>query len=144
MADPVDELIREIAAKHGVAMGRDDPLLILYMMNARLAEENAEAQQAMLDRFKREFEALSARWNGEATEKAERVLNATVGASKNLMREGANAAAASIRGEIDRALSEYAVSLRNARQVSILNLVASLITLLAVAIAVWVVLHGKI
>lgn len=144
MADPVDELIKEIAAKHGVAMDRDDPILILHTMNARLTEENAIAQQAMIERFKQEFEALSSRWNGDATERAERVLNATLGASKNLMREGANDAATSIRNEIDRALAEYSASLRAARQVSILNIVASLITLVAVAIAVWAVMHGKL
>lgn len=143
MADLVDELIKEIAAKHGVTVGRDDPILILHTMNARLTEENAIAQQTSLDRFKQEFEALSTRWNGEATEKAERVLNATLGASKNLMREGANAAAASIKNDIERSLGEYSVSLRTARQVSILNIAASLITLLAVAIAVWAVVHGK-
>jgi hypothetical protein len=29
MADPIDELIKEIAGKHGIAVGRDDPIMIL-------------------------------------------------------------------------------------------------------------------
>ena len=29
MVDPIDELIKEIAGKHGVAVGRDDPIMIL-------------------------------------------------------------------------------------------------------------------
>ena len=39
--DPVDHLIREIAVKHGVALGRDDPILILQTLNAQLLEEGA-------------------------------------------------------------------------------------------------------
>ena len=27
MADPIDELIKEIAGKHGIAVGRDDPII---------------------------------------------------------------------------------------------------------------------
>jgi Transcriptional activator TraM len=145
MADPVDELIKEIAAKHGIAVGRDDPIMILQTINARLLEDSAKAQQAMLERYKEEFEALSARWSSDAKEKAERVLNVSLGASRNTMRavmqEGARETAASIRAEIDSALSRIAVSLRQARMVGILNVVASCITLLAVATAVWAVMH---
>ena len=137
MADPVDELIKEIAGRHGVAVSRDDPIMILQTVNARLLEESAKAQQAMLDRHKEEFEALSACWSSDAKKKAERVLNAALEASGNTMREGASETVASIRAEIDSALGRIAVSLRQARMVGILNVVASCITLVAVATAVW-------
>ena len=74
MDDPVDELIKEIAGKHGIAVGRDDPIMILQTINARLLADSAKAQQAMLERYKEELEALSARWSSDAKEKAERVL----------------------------------------------------------------------
>ena len=141
MADPVDELIKEIAGKHGIAVGRDDPIMMLQTINARLLEDSAKAQQAMLERYKEEFEALSVRWSSDAKEKAERVLNAALAASGNTMREGASETVASIRAEIDSALGRIAVSLRQARMVGILNVVASCITLLAVATAVWAVMH---
>jgi hypothetical protein len=48
MADPIEELIKEIAAKHGIAVSRDDPILILQTINTRLLQESAKAQQAML------------------------------------------------------------------------------------------------
>jgi hypothetical protein len=146
MADPVDELIKEIAAKHGVAVSRDDPIMMLQTINARLLADSAKAQQAMLERYKEELEALSARWSNDAKEKAERVLNAAVEASGNTMRAGAREAAASIRREIDAALGGVAGFLRQARLVGILNVVASCMTLLAVAVAVatvvWAVMHG--
>ncbi len=33
MTDPIEELIKEIAAKHGIAVSRDDPILILQTIN---------------------------------------------------------------------------------------------------------------
>ena len=41
MADQVEELIKEIAAKHGIAVSRDDPILILQTINARLMQDSA-------------------------------------------------------------------------------------------------------
>ena len=141
MADPIDELIKEIAGKHGVAVGRDDPIMILQTINARLLEDSAKVQQAMLERYKEELEALSARWSTDAKDKAERVLNGALKASSNAMRERARETAAVMRGEIETALGRVAVSLRKTRMVGILNVVASCITLVAVATAVWAVLH---
>jgi Transcriptional activator TraM len=135
MADSIDELVKEIAAKHGVAVGRDDPIMILQTVNARLLDDSAKAQQAMLERFKEELEALSSRWSSDAKEKAERVLNAALAASGDTMRERARETAALMRAELDSALNRIAVSLRQARMVGILNVVASCITLLAAAVA---------
>ena len=141
MADPVDELIKEIAGKHGIAVGRDDPIMILQTINARLLEDSAKAQQAMLDRYKEELEALSARWSSDAKEKAERILNVSLDASRNAMREGARETAASMRVEVDTALSRVDGALRQARVVGMLNVIASCVTLIAVATVVWAVMH---
>jgi hypothetical protein len=141
MADAIDELIKEIAGKHGIALGRDDPIMILQTINARLLEDSARAQQAMLERYKEELEALSARWSSDAKAKAERVLNAALEASAKTMRAGAREAAALMRAELDSALRRVVVALRQARMVGILNVVASCITFLAVLVAVWAAMH---
>ena len=141
MADPVDELIKEIAGKHGVAVSRDDPILILQTINARLLEDSAKAQQELLERYKEELEASSARWSSDAKDKAERVLNASLEASGNTMRAGARETATLMRAEIEIGLGRVAGSLQQARMVGILNVVASCITFLAVATAVWVMMR---
>ena len=143
MADPVDELIKEIAAKHGIAVGRDDPIMILQTINARLLADSAKAQQAMLERYKEELEALSARWSSDAKEKAERVLNTALEASRqhDARVSGARETAALMRAELETGLGRVAISLRQARMVGILNVVASCITFLAVATVVWAVMH---
>jgi cell division septum initiation protein DivIVA len=141
MADIVDELIKEIAGKHGIAVGRDDPILILQTINSRLLEDSAKAQQAMLERYKEEFEALSARWSSDAKVKAERVLNAALEASRNAMRERARETVALMRAELETGLSRVAGSLRQVHMVGILNVVASCMILLAVATVLWAVMH---
>jgi hypothetical protein len=141
MADQVEELIREIAAKHGIAVSRDDPILILQTINTRLLQDSAKAQQVMLDQYKEELEALALRWGNDARAKAERILNASLAASKEamakLMQEGAKEAVASVRGEIDAALRRVAGAIRDARRIGALNVVASCITCLAAAVALW-------
>ena len=43
--DKIEELIREIAVKHGIAVGRDDPILVLQTINMKLMQDSASAQQ---------------------------------------------------------------------------------------------------
>ncbi|WP_295483384.1 hypothetical protein [Accumulibacter sp.] len=99
MADPADEPIQEIAAKHRVAVSRDDPTLIRQTINTRLVQDSARAQQVMLDPYEVELEALALRWGNDAKAKAERILDVSLAASKEatakLMQEGAKEAAAS-------------------------------------------------
>jgi hypothetical protein len=81
----VEELIREIAAKHGIAVGPDDPIFVLHTINQRLLADSAKAQQVMLDRYKEEMEVIAHAWSTDAKSKAERVLNASLAASKETM-----------------------------------------------------------
>ncbi len=142
MTDQVDELIREIATKHGIAVSRDDPILILQTINARLMQDSACAQQKMLDQYKSELEATAQRWSVEAKDKAERILNASLAASKDamtqLMQEGAREATAAVRGEIDAAVERLSGPVREARRVGVLNVVAACLTVLAVGVLLWV------
>jgi len=58
-----------------------------------------------------------------------------------VMQEGVRETAASMRAEMDTALGRVAISLRQARMIGILNALASCLTFLAVATAVWAVIH---
>lgn len=145
MADQVEELIKEIAAKHGIAVSRDDPILVLQTINSRLMQDSSKAQQIQLDQYKEELEALALRWGNDAKGKAERILNASLSASKDamgqIMQEGAKATAASVKAEIDAALARIAGPIRDARRIAMLNVAASCITLLAAAVAMWAILR---
>lgn len=135
MADPLETLINDIAIKHGVVIGRDDPILILQTMNSKLMEENAKTQQLMLNQYKEDLEGISLRWGNEAKEKSERILNASLTASKeamaNLLQESAHTTALTIQNNIEELLSRAKGTLRHTKQIAMLNLAASALTLLA-------------
>ena len=144
MNDALENLIKEIAAKHGVAVGRDDPILILQTINARLLEDGAKAQRAMLQEHKEALEGIAQRWGIDAKDKAERILTASLTASKDamarMMQDGAAATTAAVRGELDQALSGVARAVQQARDLGRVNLIAAAMTLLAAAIALFATL----
>jgi hypothetical protein len=141
MADAMDDIIAEVVAKHGVAIGRDDPILVLHTMNERLLKESAAAQHALLDAYRSELEASASRWRNDAANRAERIVQAALAASKEAMAatlaEGATTSAACVRTEVDAALARLAVRLQDARRIAMLNLAAACITLVAAGIVVW-------
>ena len=133
MSDQIEELIREIAAKHGIAVGRDDPVLILHTINARLMADSAA---------KEELEGIAHRWGEDAKAKAERMLNAALAASKDamakVMKDSAAQAAEAIRREIDDGLGrQLAAKVADARRVAMMNMIAGGMVLFAAALVVW-------
>jgi len=143
--DQIEALIREIAQKHGIVVGRDDPILILQTINNRLMQDSAKAQQTQLEKLKEELEALAQRWSLDAKEKAERILNASLTAGKQamgqLMEEGTKATARLLAEETEALLTRLGQPVRDAHRLAVFNTVASCMTLLATAIALWVALR---
>ncbi|HEX8883101.1 MAG TPA: conjugal transfer protein TraM [Noviherbaspirillum sp.] len=141
MADQIDDVIGEVARTHGIAIGRDDPILVLHTMNRRLIEDNTVAQQALLDAHKAELEALASRWGTDATDRADRIMHAVVISSKDAMaamlQQEADAAAAHVRTEVDAALARVAIRLQDAHRIAMLNVLAACITLAAAGLVVW-------
>ncbi|HAT9718740.1 TPA: conjugal transfer protein TraM [Legionella pneumophila subsp. pneumophila] len=82
MSEKLDKIVQNITVKHGVLLGKDDPILMLQTMNEQLIEENRKAQQDLLVQFREEMEGISSQWKDDAKEKAEKVLNAALASSK--------------------------------------------------------------
>lgn len=133
--DRIGELVKEIAHKHGIAVGRDDPIMILHTINERLMRDSKAAQQEILGQFRSELELIAHQWNAGAKDKAERTLNAALSATKaamaNTMQEGADAAAAAMGREIDVAASMLDAAARRTRNMALINLVAATFTAVA-------------
>ena len=140
-ADPIEAIIQNIAVKHGIAVGRDDPILILQTLHERLPQDAAAAQQDLIDRFQDELEAIAHRWGEDAKHKAERTLNAALTAGQAAMakgmQEGAQLATETLRRETEAALAKLAAVLRDARRVARMNRVAAGMTLFAAGLALW-------
>ncbi|RAP35252.1 conjugal transfer protein TraM [Legionella quinlivanii] len=82
MSEKLDKIIQDITVKHGVLLGKDDPILMLQTMNVQLIEENRKAHQDLLAQFREEMESISSQWKDDAKEKAEKVLNTALASSK--------------------------------------------------------------
>ena len=116
MSYTVDETIKEIAVKHGVSVGRDDPILIMQTMHEKLIEKQNKAQQLLLDEFKSEIEQISSQWKIDAKEKSEQVLNSALRACKETMTK-------SIKTYTDESITELknviSDSIKEARDLNI-------------------------
>lgn len=139
--DKLEELIREIATKHGIALGRDDPILILQTINMKLMQDSASAQQDILDAFKSELESIANRWGDDARGKAERTLNAALAASKDAMmrstQDGAKATAEAVRQEVERSKAQLMGPIREARRVAMMNMIAAGMAVAAAGMVLW-------
>ena len=133
------DLLKEIAAIHGVGVTPDDPLLIIQTLNKMLMEDSANAQQKMLDHYKEELAALANRWGEDAKEKAEKILNAALDASQKMMakaaQEGGSSVAAVVKKEIEGSILG---AVRSVKGLVIANVIAAAITLVAAFLALWV------
>ena len=131
----LDELIREIASKHGIAVGRNDPILMLYTLNEQLTRDMAQVQSEIIDTFKGEMEFVFQRWEGESSRLAENSLNAALAASREVMhqsmQEGAKMAGEAIKEELSNSLSQLAKPVQAAERLVRLNFMAVVLTLAA-------------
>jgi hypothetical protein len=138
MSDPLEDLIREIAVKHGIAVARDDPILVLQTINNRLMQDSSKAQKLLLDEYKQELEMLALHWVTDAKDRADRTLTAALDAAKKevqeIMEESAHAVAQAVVVEIDTSLTRLDVRLRESHKIVVWNAVAAAASFAAVAI----------
>lgn len=147
MSTEVEEIIKEIAIRHGIAVGRDDPIMVLRTINEILLKDSMTAQAEILSVFKSELEEAANRWDLAANEKAEKMLNISLNASKKAMSSMLDAGVksaieeihSSLKADKNSALDLIHQSMKENRNVSMLNLVASALTITAALIAVFAI-----
>ncbi|NGZ96419.1 MAG: conjugal transfer protein TraM [Nitrospira sp. WS110] len=141
--DPTDDLLKEIASKHGVALDREDPILMVQTMHARLLADSRSAQQAMLEDYRKTLETLLERWSAETTAKAERIVTASLTASTETMKAQMATTttdlARTIRKEVTDLLEIETTEtrMRRATTVGYLNLLAAVVTFLSAVVVYW-------
>ena len=123
--DKIEETIKAIAARHGIAVSRDDPILVLQTINDRLMKDSQAAQQEILDHFNSELEEMSKRWGDDARNKAERTLNAALTASRDAMLEAMQTGGEKAAAVIQREIQALETPMRIAKQAAIMNIIAS-------------------
>ena len=143
MTDKLEETIKDIAARHGIAVGHDDPLLMLHTMNERLINDSAAAQRELLDGFASQVEAVAARWEIDAKGKADQALAASLADARTqiarTMEDCGKSQREAMRREIDATVSRVEKAVGSARAVSLLNLAAGLMVVCASGLVVFAV-----
>lgn len=134
--EKMDDIIREIALKNGVAVSRRDPIMIVHTMNSQLLKEGKVAQHEVLEIFKSELEGIAHQWGEDAKQKAEKILNASLTASKeamnNGMKEGAERAGKDLALIIDKSTEQMEKLAESTRRVVYINLGVSVLVILAI------------
>jgi hypothetical protein len=134
----LDEAIQQIASVHGVAVSKDDPIMILHTMNERLIQDSKTAQQDLLDNFKSEIELCVSELSIAAKNHSDRVLNSTLKTSKTeiarVMEEQSHIIIERWKADLNAGLHEASKTMTTSRQTAILNIIASFITLIAAGI----------
>ena len=139
--DRTDDLLKEIASKHGVVLDREDPILIVQTLHARLLAESRSAQHALLDEYRQTLEAMLERWGAETTAKAERIVTASLTATTETMKAEmathTTDLASAIRKEVTVVMEETESRMRRATTVGYVNLLAALVTFLSAVVVYW-------
>jgi len=139
MDEKTEELIALVAKNHGIALDKTDPIMVIPTLLRYVMDESQEKQREMLDEFKSELQSAQLQWDYAAKDKADRILNAALKANTAAMEQvlitGAKKTAEIIRKEVDESLKKSQTQVVYARRIVFWNLAASVITLLAAAIA---------
>lgn len=141
MDDDLERLRQEIFRVHGTPVGKDDPILMVHTLVKTLLAEGHRAQDAQLEQFKSELEGIAFQWGNEAKDKAERILNASLAASKeamaNLMQTSVKEASQAMRSEFEKALNKAEAPVKVAKGLMVLNVCVSLVTLASALLIAW-------
>ena len=142
--EKIDKVIQQIASVHGVAVSKDDPIMILHTMNERLISDSKAAQQELLDNFRSQLEVTVSELSMAAKNHSDRVLNSTIQTSKTeisrVMEEQSNIIIERWKAELHAEFNEACKTMTTSRQTAILNIIASFITLIAAGIVLTIYL----
>lgn len=83
----LNNIVGEIAQRHGIRLQEDDPVLILDTVLKQFENHIEAMQQQHRQAFLSLLEAEQEKWNLESKKRADRVLTAALEASKQATRE---------------------------------------------------------
>ncbi|MDZ5459303.1 conjugal transfer protein TraM [Azohydromonas lata] len=134
-------MIKEIAVRHGVAVGRDDPILMLLTIFERLQRDGEAAQHDQLEKFKSEIESTVQRVDQDAQVRATKAVVALLDASKDGIKktaeDGAGEAVGALKALVDATVAQMRKDIGDTRKVAIFNMVAAVLSLVAALIVAW-------
>lgn len=146
MTDQYENMLIEVAQKHGVALDKKDPILIVYTLNQRMISEQTLAHQQVFEEFKSQMEEVMNSYQFENKTQAEKILTASLESSKkvmlDVMNENADKAATAVREEVDNIVLSIKNQQKEVKQTSYINLFSSILTLVSACIVIYGITTG--
>ena len=138
----LDALIGEIATRHGVAVSRDDPVMILATLNERLIEDSRDAQRQLLEDFRAEMAGASQRWIHESQQRAQVLLLQAGEANRVAAAASVQQQRAAVTSAVREEIGGLQIAVSHLRALLLLQLGVIGLTFAAVAVF-WLFPHGK-
>ena len=134
-ADKLDALIERIASEHGIVLSQDDPVLMMHTLNEVLLEQNEKAHAELLSNYQAILEENFNRWREFSTKKSNALINSSISNAQLTRDQFLESCIQLIDERIKSGEGQEIYELtRISRQAAIINLLASIIILLSVAI----------
>ena len=138
-----EALAKEVQEKHGVALGNDDPILVMHTINQRLAADMQASIDAAMEKLRTDLESLYLRWDVEAKTRADRLLSASVNAAKTHLTARADSLVAESRRSIEEAASPVIARIeRSTARLEALVVAVIVAALVSAGSAIWVFTFG--
>lgn len=136
--DQYIRIMAAIAAKHGIALSEDDPILMVYTLNEILLQENNKAHQMLLNDFRSTLENNIHHWTQATESRASQLSQANSRNMHQLSEQVVNACFKSIDQKIESSfnekLKEISTLSQNIRRAALINLGATSLFFTAVLI----------
>ncbi|TWA81538.1 transcriptional activator TraM [Azospirillum brasilense] len=136
----VDEAIKEVALRHGVSLGRNDPVLVVLTINEMMLKDAKEQQERLLAGFQSDLEGAMTRLGVEMTDKAERTVAAAVRAARDTLstqaEEHARRSAALFDAAATKAADAVIQASNGVKPIAVLSFGSALVAVAAAVIAV--------
>jgi len=140
MSTEIEDLINEIATKTGVALAKNDPILILFHANRHLLGESFKSQEEMVRQFNSSVQEAQQQWVAESKLQSEKVVNVAIQAAiyemDKLAEKRTTKLAENLATILAPALNKLQSDINKANRVAMLNVVSAGLTLAAVVVGV--------
>jgi uncharacterized membrane protein len=150
--DSTEAIIRAVAVKHGIALGHNDPILVLHTINGLLMDEFASKQEALINQFKVSLEETADFWSKNMEVKANEILGGMEYSHRHLINkliekhiDNMAMAIADKNGDIAMTQQKRSLSnlkslnsqLKTLRLILYVNFAASIMALISTILVLW-------
>ena len=136
-SDYLHKVIERVAAKHGIALSNDDPVLMVHTLNEILLEDNARAHQLLLNDFRSVLEESIGRLESANTRTSAlpSPANKNILTNRQFLQRFIESADQEINTRLIEKISAISALCKYARQAAIINLMAATVFMSAILVA---------